>query len=234
MKVFNVIANALFPCKCYSCGRIIGEDEHLCEYCYEMLEYIETNKHCIRCGAYKKNCECNNRVFHFERVVAPFINDGVAKNAMYRYKFGRISSNTDFFAEEMAKTVRMVYNDINFDGIVYVPMHPLKKLRRGFNQSQLLANGLSKILKLDIFEDLLSCKYNKKSQHDMPFNERFQNIKGMYNFNYRIEGKTVLLVDDIKTTGASLDECAKQLLLAGAEHIYCITGLITVNKKGKK
>ena len=88
-------------------------------------------------------------------------------------------------------------------------------------------------MRIDVFEDLLKCKYNRKSQHNMPFDERFQNVKGMYSFNYRIEGKTILLVDDIKTTGASLDECAKQLLLAGAEHIYCITGLVTV-KKGKK
>ncbi len=233
MKAFKTVVNALFPNKCVSCGCIIDEGEHLCEYCLEMMEPVDLFKICRRCGLSKKNCQCKSRVFHFGGSIAPFENKDLAQQAMYRYKFKRTPTGAKFFAKEMAKAVKTVYNDIAFDGIVYVPMNPLKQLRRGFNQSEQLAAELSKILNLRVYDRLLSCKYRNKSQHNMLIKERFKNIKGMYSTNYKITGKTVLLVDDIKTTGASFDECAKQLLLAGADNVYCISGLITVAEKGK-
>ena len=234
MKFFDVIANALFPNKCICCGEIIDKDDFLCDYCYEMIEYVDFSKICKRCGLDKKECQCKNRVFHFGGSIAPFVNKEVARKSMYRFKFGKTFSGSKFFAFEMAKAVKTVYNDIEFDGIAFVPMHFVKRLKRGFNQSQVLARELSKILDLKIFEGLLSSKYSPKIQHETPFKERFSNIKGRYKFNYNVTGKRILLVDDIKTTGASLDECAKQLLLAGADNVYCVTGLITQSKKGKK
>lgn len=133
----------------------------------------------------------------------------------------------------MAKAVKTVYNDINFDGITYVPMHPIKLLRRGFNQSEVLAQRLSKVLNIKVYDRLLSARYVPKAQHNLTVKERFKNVKGIYTYNYTVTGKTILLVDDIKTTGATLDECAKQLLLAGADNVFCICGLITKSKKGK-
>jgi len=233
VKAFKSVINALFPNKCVSCGCIIEEGEYLCEYCLEMMEPVDLFKICTRCGLSKKNCQCKNRVFHFGGSVAPFENKELAQQAMYRYKFKRTPTGAKFFAQEMAKAVSLVYNGVAFDGIAYVPMHPLKQLKRGFNQSEQLALELSGILKLRVYDRLLSCKFRKKSQHDFLLKERFENIKGMYHANYKIKGKTILLVDDIKTTGASFDECAKQLLLAGADNVYCISGLITVAEKGK-
>ncbi len=234
MKVFNVIVNALFPTKCISCGEIIDRDNSLCDYCYEMLEYVDSSKICTHCGRIKKECTCKYRVYHFGGCVAPFENKDVAQNAMYRFKFARISGGVEFFAFEMAKAVKTVYNQIDFDCITFVPMHFIKKIKRGFNQSEVLAKKLSQILGINFCENLLSVRYSPKIQHKTDPKERFSNVKGMYSFNYNVTGKTVLLVDDIKTTGATLDECAKQLLLAGADNVYCVTGLISKSKKGKK
>ncbi len=234
MKVFKVIINALFPNKCISCGEIIDRDDFFCEYCYEKLERVDFFKICTRCGLKKKECECKYRVFHFSGSIAPFINEDIAQNAMYRFKFAEIWSGSKFFAFEMAKAVKTVYNDINFDLITFVPMHFIKRLKRGFNQSEVLAKKLSEILGIKLCENLLSVKYSRKVQHDMSFKERFSNVKGKYSYNHNIAGKTVLLVDDIKTSGATLDACAKQLLLAGADNVYCVSGLISESKKGKK
>lgn len=234
MNIFRTVLNTIFPNKCISCGTIIDNDEFLCEYCNEMLRYIDLSKICKRCGVLKRDCQCKMRVFHFGGCVAPFENKDIAKNAMYRYKFHNNMTSAEFFAFEMAKAVRTVYNDIDFDGIAYVPMNFLKRFKRGFNQSERLAKELSKTLDLTVFDNLLSSSYSSKTQHKMPLKERFSNVKGMYSFNYKVTGKTILLVDDIKTTGATLQECAKQLLLAGADNVYCITGLISLSKKGKK
>ncbi len=233
MKIFKGIINALYPNKCITCESIIDDDEYLCDYCYEMLEYVDFSKICLRCGLLKKECECKHRVFHFNGTMAPFENSGVAQETMYRYKFARVEKSLNFFAFEMAKAVKTVYNDIQFDGIAFVPMHIVKKMKRGFNQSEQIARKMSKIMGLPLFDNLLSSTYTSKRQHDMSVKTRFQNVKGKYSTNYKVTGKTILLVDDIKTTGATLDECAKQLLLAGADNVYCVTGLISKSKKGK-
>ncbi len=239
MKVFKVIINAIFPNKCISCGEIIDREEHLCDYCYAKIERVDIGRVCKRCGLPKKQCECQKRVFHFNALAAPFYNTDVAQAAMYRFKFKKLKFCAKFFAWEMAKTVKNIYYDTNIDGIAYVPMAARKRLKRGFNQSEELAKELSKILGIDIYYDVLSVKYKNTKQHDMNIKDRFQNVKGMYSFNKKITGKNILLVDDIKTTGATIDECAKQLLLAGADNVYCVTGLISarnhkVAQNGKK
>lgn len=234
MKIFKIIIDSLFPQKCISCGKIIGSDDFICEYCLELLEVVDLFKICSSCGLPKKDCQCKLRVFHYAGVVAPFENTGTAKAAMYRFKFAKVTNGATFFAFEMAKAVSTVYNDITFDGIAYVPMHFIKEIKRGFNQSKLLAEKLSNILGLKLYDNLLTSNYRRTSQHDLPTSERFKNVKGMYKTNYKVTGKTILLVDDIKTTGATLDECAKQLLLAGADNVYCVCGLIRKSKKGKK
>ena len=79
---------------------------------------------------------------------------------------------------------------------------------------------------------LKKIKYNKR-QHKLSFNERKLNVKGVFSAVGDLTGKTVLLVDDIKTTGYTLNECAKQLRLAGAENVYCLTALISSNNTCK-
>lgn len=234
MQVFKAIMDAIFPQKCIACGSIIGNDDFLCEYCYEKIERVDFAKICRKCGLPKKQCECKNRVFHFDSVIAPFSSGDVAKAAMYRFKFKKVASYSKFFAQEMAKTVKMFYCDVKFDGIVFVPMHTLKHLKRGFNQSEQLAKRLSKILDIPLYSGVLTVKYTHRRQHSMTVKERFNNVKGMYGYKCKLNGKNILLVDDIKTTGATVDECARQLLLAGANEVYCITGLITEHKKGKR
>ena len=237
-QLFKLVIAALFPNICISCGEIIPEGEHLCEFCTEMAETVDFTKICSRCGMLKKECLCSKRVFHFSGSAAPFYNSGITKTAMYRFKFGHKDFISKFFAERMALTVKSCYSNIDFDVITFVPTTFSKKLKRGFNQSELLAKRLSKLLGIKLCGDLIVCKKSAKIQHKLKFDERFKNVKGRYaaNRKYALNGKPVLLVDDIKTTGATLDECAKQLLLLGADDVYCVTGLMTAknNKKEKK
>ena len=232
-KIAKSIVSAYFPNTCISCGEIIPEDEDLCEYCFEMINRCDPLKRCLKCGLNKKNCECNKKVFYFEALVAPFYNNGVAKDAMYRYKFRKRESNADYFAKQMALCVKTEYKNIEFDGITYVPLSKLKSFSRGFDQCEVLARKMSEILDIKFLPDSSKCKHKRKSQHETPLSERVNNVKGRYSFNYSNYGRTLLLVDDIKTTGATLQECTKQLLLSGADRVYCVTGLITENKKKK-
>lgn len=234
MQVFKAILSAFFPNTCISCGEIINEEDALCDYCFEMLPRVDLVKNCTRCGLPKKHCDCKNHVFYYNGCIAPFYNKLSAQKAMYRYKFRKMQKNADFFSKQMALAVKMVYSDIKFDAVTYVPLNYRKFLKRGFNQSEVLARQISQILGLKIFDKLLFCSKNKISQHNLKNpKERFRNVGGMYGCKHKVKGN-ILLIDDIKTTGATLNECAKMLILSGADKVYCVTGLITHNREDKK
>lgn len=234
--LINLIKEAFFPMTCAACGEVTESGEPLCNYCREMLRPFNPIKRCLRCGNEKPNCDCKYRVFHFDGLIAPFENRGTAKLGVYAFKFGRKMSNADYFAKQMALCVKNEYRDIKFDAVTFVPMHRLRFLKRGFNQSRVMAEKIADILNLPL-EDALLCLKNGKRQHKLFGKERFKNVKGIYKAKADVKGKMILLIDDIKTTGATLDECAKQLYIGGAEGVYCVTALITArakNNAGKK
>lgn len=232
-KIFKVLVSAFFPNTCVCCGKIISENEDMCDYCYETIYRCDPLKRCNKCGLQKKNCQCNKKVFCFEKIIAPFYNIGVAKDAMYKYKFHKHESNANFFAKQMSICVENEYRDIHFDGITYVPLSKRKRLLRGFDQCEVLARKMSKILNIKFLPNALGCKYKRTSQHEMSIVDREKHVKGMYSYKYSNYGRTILLIDDIKTTGATLNECTRQLLISGADRVYCVTGLIAENKKRK-
>ena len=93
---------------------------------------------------------------------------------------------------------------------------------------------MSKELNIPYLKDILFCKKAGKLQHKSTIKERLTNVDGKYDFAYRIDGAKVLLMDDIRTTGATLDECAKMLLYAGAQSVFCVTALTTKIKAKKE
>ena len=226
------ISSVLHPHTCPCCGTITGAEDELCDYCHEMIERCDPAVRCMRCGLDKKLCQCRKHVFHFDGCVAPFKNSGIVKKAMHRFKFRRKLSSAGFFAKNMAFCVKNEYRDINFDGVCFVPMHFKNRLMRGYNQSRVLAEGVAKLLRLPVY-DLLCCNRSGVSQHSLNEKQRFKNVKGLYSARCDLSGKVLLLVDDIKTTGATLDACAKQLLAAGADGVYCVTALMSGKEKRK-
>lgn len=232
-EIFRTIATLIYPNTCLSCGEIINEGEYFCDCCFEMLERVDLDKQCIKCGLPKGKCDCRKKIYVFDAITAPFYNKGGAQNAMYTYKFARREYVSVFFAQQMSLNVKYMYTDVCFDGICYVPLSKKSYRKRGFNQSKKIAGYMSEILKIPLVENALGCKNKRKSQHKTDADKREENVKGKYFPLKKVSGR-ILLVDDIKTTGATLNECAKQLLSAGAVSVYCITGLISYNTDEKK
>ena len=126
------------------------------------------------------------------------------------------------FSKEISKVVDAHFKDI--DIITAVPLHKLRKKERGFNQSEILASKIGKLIGVPYVGLLVKFKKNKV-QHSLPRLEREENVKNVYkaiNEN-KIKGKNILLCDDIVTTGSTLRECAKILFEAGANKVYCAT-----------
>ena len=234
MDLTKSILGAFYPNTCAGCGTVISEAEFLCEYCMSMIERTDLSKFCLKCGNNKKSCSCNKYVLHYNGCAAPFYNDGIAKRIMYSYKFRRNESNSEFIARQMALCVKQSFYDVKLDAVCCVPIELYKGLKRGYNQSRELAKELSMILNLPLVENALGCNEKRLPQYKADKKERFENVKGMFYPNVSLRGRKVLLVDDIKTTGATLDECSKALFKAGAVDVYCVTGLISKGKNKKR
>lgn len=234
----ELLLDAIYPKQCVCCNEIIDSDEELCDNCLRNIERVNDATRCLKCGLEKQECQCPIYVYHFEGVLAPFYNKGIAKTGMYALKFKRREQYAVFFAREMAKTVKSQLSDREFDAVCYIPSSNLSFLKRGFNQSYIIAKQIANFLEIPLIKDALKCNFTLNFQHRLGRIKRFEKVQKKYIFtkgvSKQITDKRILLVDDIKTTGATLDECSRQLLLSGAESVFCITALVTVLDKTEK
>ncbi len=242
MKIFTKVINsvrefllsALYPNTCISCGEIIPEGNFLCKSCKKSIEIINPKKRCIKCGFEKQNCLCSTRVYRFEGIVSLYENTGIAQRAYYKYKLFHKRHYGKFFAEEMAKAIKNELSHIDFDGICYVPTSARSIMGRGFDHTKELCLGVSDLTGIKMLDEVLFCRNFKPSQHNSSFDERIRNVDGKYGIKRKIKAENILLLDDIRTSGATLDECARQLLKAGADKVYCITVLAQKRRALKK
>lgn len=231
----EVILDILYPKQCVCCNTIIDDSEELCDNCLRNIERIDNLSRCIKCGLEKADCQCKIYTYHFDGCVAPFYNKGIAKSGMYSFKFKNNEQYALFFAREMAKALKSQLPFENFDAVCFVPSAFHSFLKRGFNQSYLLAKHLSYILDVPLIQNSIKCSFSFGFQHNLNRIKRFERVQKKYSFkretSYKLKNKKVLLVDDIKTTGATLDECSRQLLFSGARSVFCVTALITAMEK---
>lgn len=195
---------------------------------------MNPDNRCIKCGLDKADCKCKNTVYYFEGCISVFYNKGSARNALYKYKLTHRDYYVSFFIPYLVKALNTEYKDIKFDAVFAVPSSVRNRIRRGFNQAALLAKGVSKMSGIPYISDLLYCKAVTSKQHKASFEERRNNVRKRYYISRKMSFKNVLLIDDIRTTGFTLDACARQLLLSGADKVYCLTVLGNIPKDKTK
>ena len=212
-----------FPNKCPSCHKIIYYNDLFCSDCFKDL-VLPKGERCKVCFSLKEKCDCNKNPKFYFRSISPFVYDKSVKNSLITLKRIKLDRLFEFYAEKMADMVNNKYKDVGFDAIIPVPMYKDKLKNRGYNQSELLAEKLSEKLNIPILKNVLTQKEEAKSQHTLSYKERLKNVKGIYRSGgIPIECQRVLLVDDIMTSGATLNECAKMIRLEGVTKIYCVT-----------
>ncbi len=228
------VISVFYPNRCASCREIIENDRYLCVNCEKNIELIDHAKRCKKCGLDKENCTCKKYIYYFDGAISVYKNDGIARNTMYSYKLGRRAGHVSFFAQSMAKAVKSELGDIKFDAIIAVPTTIKSRIKYGFSPVDELCFALTELLDIKFFKKAIKCRHTKKAQHNVDFSERFENAREKFYCDKKLEVKTVLLVDDIKTSGATLSQCARALKFAGVERVYCITALAGVVKNKKK
>lgn len=233
MKLLELLSICLFPRRCKLCGDMVEFDKEYCDRCNGKVEFIGEPV-CLFCGNSKADCTCKEKKHFYKSVIAPFYYENRVKHAVNNFKFFKYTCMSNEMAESMKLCFEEHYSKISFDCVTDVPLHRKSLRKRGFNQSQLLAKDLALKLNLE-YKSILKKVVDNNIQHKESAKNRKMNVYGAYDLKkgVNVDGKTILLVDDIKTTGATLNECAKMLLLGGAEEVYAITYSVTKSKKEK-
>lgn len=231
MKALEKLLRILYPSRCIGCGRIIETESDLCTSCrYRLDEVIIGDDFCCGCGKPKKHCRCRFKKFEFSGVSAPFLYDGVIKNAILSVKVYSNTQPLSFLADHMSSHIQ-TYLGTSFDLITSVPMSKKELARREFNQSELLAKCIAQRLEIPLCKDALHKVADTKPQHTLPMFMRVGNNFGAFDADeYLVNGKNILLIDDIITTGNTLNECAKMLRLAGAKSVSCAAAATVIVK----
>ena len=203
-----ILWNMLFPNRCLGCNNVIDIDKPFCDKCSSFFS-IEPEIQIIPNG-----CLCIS-AFDHSRKYREYMLDFKFYNKKYYYKN---------YAAVINIIVKQAWGDIKFDYYTSVPAHRDKIKKRGYHQTKLIALNSA---------DLNHCKYKplliqtkmNKSQHTLSAVERKQNTENVYAFSDKcnITGKTILLIDDVVTTGSTLSACADILLANGAKAVYCAT-----------
>ena len=233
MKKKNFIIKLLYPQRCKYCNIVIDIRREICHTCENTLQIIEGDI-CKLCGKKVNDCNCGHKKHFYKYICAPFYYDGAASRAIWRFKFRNQTKLSKVFAKDMAKCFDTYYKGYDFDLCTFVPSSKESLKKRGYNQAELLARDFSEITDIPCEEILLKTR-ETKIQHDLLSVERSGNLAGAIELKDGIdlENKRILLIDDIKTTGSTLNECAKMLLIGGATEVFCLTVAIT-NKKEEK
>ena len=204
------ILDFLFPPRCVFCRGILKKDEaDVCAACAAGLPETEG------AGA-RQTGE------FFEYCMAPLFYTGPVRASIHRFKFRGKAGYGVYFAGRMAKCVRENCRD-EIDLVTWVPISKKRLRKRGYNQSQILAEELARLLCLPAEATLGKIGDNPPQSSLKGAEKRRANVLNMYRClpGQDISGKRILLVDDVVTTGATLAECARELLMAGAETVVC-------------
>ncbi len=229
------LAAVVFPERCIFCNDTIPPLTLSCDTCRAQVHPIAPPL-CAFCGMNREHCECRHHRHRFDRIVAPFYcdNETAVHRGILRLKRHDDPLAIRFFAEQMAAVVRREYGEECPDAVTFVPMTAADIREREYNQGKLLAKALAKQLQLPLLSALTKC-YATKPQKKLNAVQRAGNVLGAFTVNPQVNvaGKTLLLVDDVFTTGATVDECAKMLKLYGARRVLCATAAIRRLEKNK-
>ena len=211
-KLFAFAADLLFPPRCVFCGCVVSPGARICGKCAE--EAVRTGEvRYMNLSADGENIKC----------AALYAYRGVVRKSIVDFKFTGRRECAGFYAQKLAEQIPESFPGVRFDAVVSVPISAERKRKRGYNQSELLAKELARLLCVP-YLPLLQKEKDNLPQHSLPKGMRCENVRGVYTFcgkKQDVSGRPILLVDDIVTTGNTLHECSRLLKRAGVTNTVC-------------
>ena len=219
-EFYNTIFNLIYPARCGFCNEITGTNSFICDNCKYRLKQEYANR-CMYCGKVtllRDICsECKDKKIYYDKLV--FFNEYTKefREKIHSYKFRDKKFYYNFFEE-------LIYDklcDTEADIIIPVPVSSQRLKDRGYNQSALIGEKLAKDMKIEYSGEILTKVRNSEKQSMQNFHERQESVKNIFQIAdiLGIRGKRVILIDDVFATGATANECSKELTKAGAKSV---------------
>ena len=216
-----------YPRCCPVCQKILKDQRRMiCPECEKKLRPIG-HPRCYKCGKpieegeYCKDCQKHTHIFDQGRGI--FVYDGIMRRSVTRYKYYGCREYGDFYAKAMYRYAWKNLNQWKPDLIVPVPIYKSKERLRGFNQAAYLANRLGCYTGIPVDTDLVQKVVKTKSQKKLNAMQRRKNLEKAFLVTKNIRGKDILVIDDVYTTGSTIDAMAGCLRKRGAKNIYFLT-----------
>ena len=228
----KLVLDMVYPPSCPVCQNTLGFDSgkriYIHKYCKRQLVYIGKFR-CLKCGKeirdenlqYCYDCKKINHIF--EQGIAVYkYTDGI-KQSIYQYKYKNKREYATFYAKEIYRNCYQAFNMWQPDIIIPVPLYKSKYKIRGFNQAQLISEQLSRLTNIPTDDKILIRNRKTTPMKELNDKERLKNLKNAFIIGENIvKYKKVLIVDDIYTTGSTIDECSKVLKSNGVEQVYFV------------
>lgn len=216
---FKLFCMHLFKQNCTLCDAPTSSEFSLCAICVQDLP-LAPHPSCLQCGLSTQGdiCgKCLKQQPHFDATYALFTYGYPVDALLQHYKYNHALYLSQTFAQLLSAKMQ----DTDIDVIISMPLHPSRMKERGFNQSLELAKIIAK--QHDIALDSVSCNRvkNTRPQASLPFKSRLKNMQGAFACSNTFSGKHIALIDDVMTTGSSLNELAKTIKNAGARKVSC-------------
>lgn len=227
-QIIKEFLDMLYPEKCPICHQILEFPEKLiCKECLNKLRFIGTDR-CLKCGRSvegdREYCTvCSNRTRSFTEGRSILIYDDIMKESLLRYKYGGRREYGRFYAALMYQCGRREIERWKPDLILPVPLHRRKKRIRGFNQAEVLASYISEWTGIPMESDVLRKTRNTKSQKKLDAQQRKKNLKNAFCVQKKMCGLNVLVIDDVYTTGSTMEEIASVLKQSGVGNVFFLT-----------
>lgn len=218
----------LFPPLCFSCNERLSDGEtRLCASCWNSLETVGEGDRTVQVLR-KRFCE--------SEVIDDFVScyyfehGGVLQKIAHSLKYQAITKFGRELGERLGEKIASSGNFNDVDGIIPVPLHKVKRRERGYNQSEFICKGIAKELNTPVLPSLVQRKKHTISQTQLNAEERAKNVADAFEIKERmmtsVSGKTFLIVDDVITTGATIQSMARVLKGAGAKKIYAASAAL--------
>lgn len=219
----------LYPPVCPICGEVVNKDRKagLCVHCVAKVKNVGSS-FCMKCGKeleglHGEYCYDCGRVNHvYDQAAAAFVYSQGIKESIYRFKYKGKREYAEWYGKKMAELLGNRIKIWNPDVIIPVPIHRSRLKARGYNQAELIADSLGKYTAIPVDRHLLVRDKKTVPMKELEGVQRLKNIENAFNICESIvKYNTVLVVDDIYTTGATVDACAAVLRSHGVSKVYC-------------
>lgn len=211
--------NFFIPQLCQNCSNKLHHDENV--LCKECLHSI------LPADEFRITSEFNKKFYQKGFITgfySPFLfeKEGVLQNVLHNLKYKKRFRNGIYLGELLGILLKKNRPDWKFDLIIPIPLHRLKKAERGYNQSFYITKGINKVMKVPVNSKVVKRTRYTETQTMMSRTEREYNIADAFKVIKKncVAQKTVLLVDDVITTGATVNECSRVLISSGAKKVY--------------